>query len=294
VLAARGTRTCWCSRPPLRRWPRDLVRWKWTFTQRRRGGRPRLDATRGDLILCLARENPSWGYNRIHGELGKLGYAVGRSTVHDVLKRQQVSSASQRRQKGSTWRTCLTQHSQQIFACDFFTVEPAFLQTLDVFFFLELSTRHVHHLAGCTAPLTAAWVVQQARQKSGSIPDGAVPTRFLIRDRDTKFVPGCDMVFRSEGVEVIRTPVRAANANAVAERWVRPAREECLDHLLILGERHLQRVLREDVTIFNQRRPPQGLGQQCPVSLPQAPPAGAVHRVDVLGGIIHDYERRAA
>jgi transposase InsO family protein len=128
-----------------------------------------------------------------------------------------------------------------------------------VFFFIELGTRRVH-LAGCTAHPTAAWVVQQARQMSWLIQDGDVLVRFLIRDRDTKFVPGFDTVFRSEGMEILRTPFRAPNANAFAERWVRSAREECLDHLLILGERHLQQVLRAYVTFFNTRRPHQGLG----------------------------------
>lgn len=140
----------------------------------------------------------------------------------------------------------------------------------------------------------AAWVVQQARQRSWPIQDGDLPIRFLIRDRDAKFVPGFDTVFRSEGVEIIRTPFRAPNANAFAERWIRSAREECLDHLLIFGERHLHRVLRAYVPFFNQRRPQQGLGQQCPVPLPQSPGTGAVHRMDILRGIIHDYERHAA
>jgi hypothetical protein len=275
------------------RWHRDLVRRKWTFTHKRRGGRPRIDAACEELMLRLARENPSWGYSRIQGELTKLSHSAGRSTVRDVLTRQQVPPAPQRRQKGSTWRSFLTHHRQQTLACDFFTVETAFLPTLYAFFFIELGTRRVH-MAGCTAHPSTAWVVQQARQMSWPIQDGDLPIRFLIRDRDAMFVPGFDTVFRGEGVAIIRTPVRAPNANAVAERWIRSAREECLDHLLILGERHLQRVLREYVTFFNQRRPHQGLGQQCPVPLSPSPDAGTVHRVDVLGGIIHDYERRAA
>jgi len=275
------------------RWHRDLVRRKWTFRQRRAAGRPCVSAEVEELILRLARENPRRGYSRIHGELGKLGHTIGRSTVRDVLKRPQVPPAPHRRQRGSTWRSFLAQHSQQILACDFFTVETAFLQTLYVFFFIELGTRRVH-LAGCTAHPTAAWVGQQARQMSWPIQDGDLAIRVLIRDRDAKYVPGFDTIFRSEGVEIVRTPFRAPNANAYAERWVRSAREECLAHLLIFGERHLRRVLLAYVAFFNHRRPHQGLGQQCPVPLSQAPGTGAVQRVDVLGGIIHDYERRAA
>jgi hypothetical protein len=193
------------------RWHRDLVRRQWAFRHRRTGGRPRISAECEALILCLARENPAWGYSRVQGELAKLDYAGGRSTVHDILKRQHVPPAPQRRQRGSTWRTFLAHHGQQILACDFFTVETAFLQTLYVFFFIELGTRRVH-LAGCTAHPTAAWVVQQARQMSWSLQDGDLPISFLLRDRDAKFVPGFDTVFRSEGVEIIRTPCRAPNA----------------------------------------------------------------------------------
>jgi hypothetical protein len=178
-------------------------------------------------------------------------------------------------------------------ACDFFTVETAFLQTLYVFFFIKLGTRRVH-LAGCTAHPTAAWVVQQARQLSWQMQEGDLRVRFLIHDRDAKLVPSFDTVFRSEGVEIIRTPFQAPNANAVAERWVRPVREECLDHLLILGERHLRRVLTEYALSFNQRRPHQGLGQQCPVPLGPRAGTGLISRRDVLGGIIHDYEHEAA
>ena len=125
------------------RWHRDLVRRKWTFRQRRVAGRPRVSAEMEELILRLARENPRWGYSRIHGELGKLGHAIGRSTVRDVLKRRHVPPAPGRRKKGSTWRSFLTHHGQQILACDFFTVETAFLQTIYVFF-IELGTRRVH------------------------------------------------------------------------------------------------------------------------------------------------------
>ncbi len=223
----------------------------------------------------------------------KLGYSVGRSTVRDVLKRQHVPPAPQRAQRGSTWRSFLRQHRQQLLACDFFTVETLFLRTVYVLFFIELGTRRVH-LAGCTAHPTAAWVTQQARHLSWQIQDGTLPIRFLIHDRDAKFPASFDTVFASEGVEIIRTPFRAPNANAVAERWVRSARREVLDHLLILGERHLWRVLREYVAYYNQRRPHQGLDQRCPVPMSLAPSDGVIERNDVLSGIIHDYERRAA
>ncbi len=275
------------------RWQRELVRRKWRFTQQRGAGRPRIDAEIEALILRLARENPAWGYSRIHGELCKLGHGVGRSTVRDVLKRQGAPPAPQRARRGSTWRACLRQHRPQILACDFFTVETLFLRTAYVLFFCELGTRRVH-LAGRTAHSTTAWVTQQARHLSWQIQDGALPMRFLIRDRDAMFPASVDTVLASEGVEIIRTPFRAPNANAVAERWIRSAREEVLDHLLIVHERHLRRVLTEYVAYFNQRRPHQGLGQRCPETLAPASVDGVLERRDILGGLIHDYDRVAA
>jgi putative transposase len=275
------------------KWHRDLVRWKWTYRRRRTGGRPRIAAEVEALLLRLAAENPRWGYGRLQGELAKLGHALGRSTIRDILKRRHVPSAPQRGQHPTTWRQFLAGHRDTLLACDFFTVETLFLKTLYVLFFLEIGTRRVH-LAGCTAHPTAAWVTQQARQLSWHIQDGDITTCFLIRDRDTKFPSSFDAVFAAEGVEVIRTPYRAPNANAHAERWIRSARAECLDHLLIAGEAHLRRVLAAYVDYYNQARPHQGLDQCCPVALPAPTREGAVRRRDWLGGLLHDYYREAA
>jgi putative transposase len=121
-----------------------------------------------------------------------------------------------------------------------------------------------------------------------------VPARFLIHDRDATFCAAFDRVFVTEDVEIVRTPFRAPNANAIAERWIRTVRQECLDHVLLLGERHAWRVLREYEAFYNERRPHQGLGQRCPVPTTSSPGQGQLHRRDVLGGLIHDYERRAA
>jgi transposase InsO family protein len=185
------------------------------------------------------------------------------------------------------------QHRAQILACDFFTVETAWLRTVYVLFFIELGTRRVH-LAGCTVRPSAAWVTQQARNLSWTLQDAGQPFRFLIRDRDAKFCRPFDTVVKVDDLEIVRTPYRSPRANAIAERWIRTVRAECLDHLLILSERHLERVLRAYVAFYNERRPHQGLDQQCPV--PFAPPAdrGPIRRRDVLGGLIHDYERQAA
>jgi len=162
-----------------------------------------------------------------------------------------------------------------------------------VLFFLEVGTRRVH-LACCTAHPTAAWVTQQARQLAWTVQEAETPPRYLIHDRDAKFPPSFDAVFASEGVEIVRTPYRAPNANAYAERWVRSARTECLDHLLIANDTHLRRVLTEYVDYYNHARPHQGLEQRCPVALPTLVWDGPVFRRDRLGGLLHDYSREAA
>jgi hypothetical protein len=275
------------------RWHRDLVRRKWTFHACRRAGRRPTDATLQALIVRLARENPRWGYARIHGELAKLGHTVGRSTIRTILQRHAVPPAPQRGQGSGTWRAFLARHHDQILACDFFTVETLFLRTLHVLFFLELGTRRVH-LAGCTAHPTAAWVTQQARNRAWTVQDSGAPPRFLIHDRDAKFPASLDTIFTAEGVEVVRTPFRTPTANAHAERWVRSARAECLDHLLIANEAHLRRVLAAYVAHYNEARPHQGLEQGCPIPLMAAPPGGVVRRRDNLRGLLHEYYREAA
>lgn len=277
----------------LLKWHRQLVRRKWTFTKSARRGRPPTSPELETLILRLAKENPRWGYGKLEGELGKLGYDVGRSTIKDVLKRQHVPPAPGRATQGSRWRTFLAHTQDEIIACDFFTVETTWLKPLYVLFFIVIGSRRVH-VADCTANPTSAWVTQQARHLSWQSQDGTVPVRFLIHDRDAKFPVAFDTVFRSEDVTIIRTPVRAPNANAFAERWVRSVRQECLDKLLILGEGHLQRVLTAVVTYYNTARPHQGIDQRCPIPLESAARDGPIERRDILGGVLHDYYRRAA
>jgi putative transposase len=183
---------------------------------------------------------------------------------------------------------------EQLIACDFFTVETLTLKTLYVLFFIELGSRKVH-LAGVTANPNEIWVAQQARQVMWELGERNPPCRFLIRDRDKKYIEAFDTVLRSEGIKVIRTPVRAPNANAYAERWVRTVREECLDHLLVLNQAHLRRVLKAYVEYYNEARPHQGIGQRIPVAPEQSPCTGAVEHRKVLGGIIiiiiNDYYR---
>ena len=157
--------------------------------------------------------------------------------------------------------------------------------------FIELATRRIH-LAGITANPDGFWVVQQARQLIWRLDEKETPTRFLIRDNDRKYTQAFDTLFRSEGIQIISIPFRAPNANAFAERWVRTVREECLDHLLILNEAHLRRVMGEYIGYYNEARPHQGIGQQTPIPYQRSKDAGIIQSRKVLGGILNDYYRQ--
>ncbi len=276
----------------LLRWHRELVRRKWALFGRRRGpGRPPLPAPSRDFILQLAQENPCWGYQRIRGELLKLGHCVSATTIRALLWRHGVPPAPRR--AGLSSRAFLRAHAAGVLACDFFTVETVRLQTLFVLFFIELQTRRVF-LAGCTAHPSAAWVTQQARNLAWPLDEEERRPTILIRDRDAKFPAAFDAVFRAENVRVVRTPVRAPRANAVAERWVETVRRECLDWLLILGQRHLEQVLGEYVVHYNAARPHRALELRAPLAhrhlgRPTRPVEEVIRR-DRLGGLIHEYE----
>jgi putative transposase len=154
------------------------------------------------------------------------------------------------------------------------------------------------HVAGCTANPNGSWIAQQARQLAWSLPERATPARLLIHDRDSKFSRAFDEIFRSEGVGIIRTPFRAPQANAFAERWVGTLRRDCLDWLLISGRRQLERVLRIYVDHYNTHRPHRALGLKAPIRGPwlrfiRPDPPGQIHRRDRLGGLIHEYARAA-
>jgi len=235
----------------LLRWHRRLITRKWTYP-RTRPGRP---CTRTDIreaVLRLARENPSWGYQRISGELAGAGVRVPPSTVRDILKRAGLDPAPRR--IGPSWGQFLKTQAEGIIACDLFHVDTVFLKRIYVLFFIEHASSIVH-IAGATANPTSAWVAQQARNLAMGLGDSAEQARFLIRDRDAKFTGVFDEVFTSLGARVIRTPVRAPRANAIAERWVGTVRRECTDRLLIHNEHHLHRVLTAYERHYNTHRP---------------------------------------
>lgn len=274
----------------LLRWHRELVRRKWTQPRCSRG-RPPVDDRVRQLVLRFARENPRWGYPRIAGELLKLGLRVSPSTVRRLLLGAGLRPAPRR--AGPSWRDFLRQQAASMLACDFFTVETISLRRFYVLFFIELGSRRIH-LAGCTTNPSGAWVTQQARNLGFT---GVFERmRFLVHDRDSKFSGSFDEVFRSEGLTVIQTPIRAPQANAYAERFVRSVRAECLDWLLILGHRHLESVLRVYTAHYNRERPHRGLALLTPETgdPPGLSTAGKIDRRDRLGGLIHEYYRAAA
>jgi transposase InsO family protein len=183
-------------------------------------------------------------------------------------------------------------YKDQFLACDFFTVETIWLQTIYVLFFIELGSRQVR-IAGLTSNSNQIWITQQARQLVWELQDQRRPVRFLIHDKVTKFSKTFDAVFESEGIRVINTPFQAPNANAFAERWVRTIREECLDHILILNSKHLRRGLDEFSDYYIISRPHQGIDQQTPIPH-QTQSLGTIQRKKGLGGIINDYYRSHA
>ena len=228
-------------------WHRKLVRRKWTQLQKR--GRPRTAKEIERLVIHLALENKDWGHGKIQGELKKLGIEIDEDTVANILERNGIPPAPQRG-SSSNWRHLMAHYKDQILACDFFTIETLFLKTLYVLFFIDLGTRQVY-FAGCTDHPTKTWVTQQARQMVWRLEERDTPMKFLIHDRDTKFTQSFDAVFRSEKLKIIRTPYRAPNANAFAERWVRTVRAECLDKLIVINQQHLRQVMQEYTTYYN-------------------------------------------
>ena len=260
VLPRPSWRSLLPSPETLLRWHRELDRRKWAAYRRRPSrGRPMPRSELHELILKFARENEGWGYRRIVGELRKLGHRCSHLTVRKVLRRHGLEPAPRRSQR--SWREFVRQHADQILACDLFSVDTVWLTRLYVFFFIEVGSRRVH-LAGCTYNPSEEWVAQQARNLAWKLQDGTLKARFLLRDRDSKFSASFDEIFKSEGVEVIRLPFRAPRANAYSERWVRTARREVLDRLLILGRRHLEEVLAVFIDHYNCARPHQGIDQR--------------------------------
>jgi len=270
----------------LLRWHREGFRLFWRTKSKVPTRRPRVSVETIALITELAAHNRLWGAERIRGELLKLGIHLSKRTIQRYLRR-----ARPPRPKGQKWSTFLRNHAHAIWACDFVTVTDLFFRPIYAFVLVELATRRVVHVNVTRHP-TDAWVAQQLREAA---PFDERPT-YLIRDNDAKFGPMFARVAAGSGIEVLRTPHLAPRANALCERFLGSLRRECLDHVIILNERQLWRVLREYVAYFNGARPHQGIRQRRPdngLALVPAPSAGRVVAVPVLGGLHHNYRRAA-
>jgi hypothetical protein len=274
------------------RWHRRLITRKWTYPNR--GGRPPVDDRTAALIERMARENPTWGYQRIQGELLKLGHRVGASTIRRILKQRRIPPAPLR-STDTSWRRFLRTQAATMLAVDFFHVDCAItLKRIYVFFALEVPSRYVHIL-GTTRHPTGAWTTQQARNLLMDLDDRATSFRFLVRDRAGQFTTAFDAVLAGAGIDAVKIPPRCPRANCYAERFVLTARTELTDRILIFGERHLRCVLARYGAHYNGRRPHRSLWLHPPrrdhpfPNLHQQP----IRRRPILGGLINEYERAA-
>jgi putative transposase len=278
-------------------WHRKLIARKYDTSTRRGPGRPPTVRSVARIAVRLARENPLWGYRRIHGELTKLGATVAPSTVYEILRAAGIDPALRR--SGPTWRQFLHAQADGILAVDFLHVDTVLLKRLYVLAFIEHGTRRMH-LGGVTAHPTGAWTVQQARNLALTIDERFEGFRFLIRDRGSNFTASFDAVFQAAGTTILRTAVQAPRMNATCERLVGTLRHELLDRVLILGGAHLRAVLTEYQAHYNTARPHQGIGQRVPDAEHHPPciTAGDFHarqirRKPVLSGLINEYMRAA-
>ena len=274
------------------RWHRRLVTRKWTYPNRT--GRPPLGAEITALIERLATENHSWGYQRIQGELLKLGHRASASTIRRVLKTLKIPPAPERH-PDTSWRQFLHTQASTMLATDFFHVDcAATLQRLYCLFVMEIGSRYVHIL-GITANPDGPWTTQQIRNLLMDLGGRATDFRFLVRDRAGQFTASFDAVLASAGIEAVKIPPRSPRANAYAERFVLTSRTEVTDRMLIFGERHLRLVLTEYARHYNGRRPHRS--RQLRPPRPDHPAADLsqkrIKRLPVLGGLLSEYERAA-
>lgn len=273
------------------RWHRRLVARKWTYPNRT--GRPPVPEEVVLLVERLARDNASWGSQRIQGELRKLGHRVAASTIRRILKRARIPPAPTRR-GATSWRQFLRVQASTALAVDFFHVDTVTLRRIYVLFVLEVESRYLHVL-GVTANPDGAWTTQQARNLLLDLGERAAGFSYLIRDRAGQYTAVFDTVFAGAGIDVVKIPARSPRANAYAERFVRTARTELTDRMLIFGERHLRHVLHEYARHYNGHRPHRA--RQLRPPRPEGPiPAQPASRITcraILGGLLNEYQPAA-
>jgi len=279
-------------------WHRTLVAQKFDGSQQRKApGRPTIDQELEALVVRMARENRSWGYDRIVGALANLGYTISDQTVGNILKRHGMAPAPERKTT-TTWKEFIRTHLDVLVATDFFTAEVwtlGGLVTYYVLFFIHLGSRKVH-IAGMTPHPNEAWMVQVARhvtmEEWGCLSSG----QYLIHDRDTKFCAAFQQIIDDARVERVVLPPRSPNLNAYAERWVRSVQEECLSQLILFGEGSLHHALTQYVAHFHHERNHQGKGnvRLFPTVSQDSTREGPIQCRERLGGLLKYYEREAA
>jgi transposase InsO family protein len=274
----------WLVKPEtVLRWHRDAFRLWWRWKTRPHQAQTRISAETVALIKRLARDNRLWGAERIRGELLKLNIHVAKRTIQRYLQ-----SGGRPRSTGQQWSTFLENHAKDMWACDCLQTYDVWFRPLFAFFIVNVGTREVIY-TGVTSSPSRQWTAQQIRNAT---PFGEGP-RFVIRDRDDKFGPEFDRAAQAVGARVIKTAVRTPDMNAVCERFLGSVRRECLDHVIVLNERHLAAILSEYVAYFNNGRPHQSLGQNAPRGFRNPATTGAIIEVPVLSGLHHDYRRAA-
>ncbi|MEU5106705.1 integrase core domain-containing protein [Streptomyces sp. NPDC021354] len=280
------------------RWHRDLARRQHAASSRpKRPGRPRTVRSIRILVLRLARENPNWGYRRLHGELLVLGVKVAASTVWKILKDAGVDPAPGR--SSSTWASFLRSQAGALLACDFFETVTLSGARMYIFAVIEHSSRRIRVL-GATAHPTTSWVTQAAKNLVMDLEDVGCRARFMIRDRDGKFPGLFDDVLKDAGIEVVLSGIQMPRMNSIMERWVQTCRHELLDRTLIWNQHHLLHALREFEDFYNSHRPHQGIANArplhplpTPIDDPDKLSHLDIRRHDRLGGILHEYRHAA-
>ncbi|MFI6324320.1 integrase core domain-containing protein [Nonomuraea sp. NPDC050556] len=280
------------------RWHRDLVRQRHARTCRpKRLGRPPTVRSIRILILRLVRENPSWGYRRVHGELTTLGLKVAASTVWEILQQEGLDPASER--TSTTWADFLRSQADALLACDFIETVTLNGQRQYILAVIEHATRRIRIL-GTTAHPTTAWVTQAMKNLVMDLEDAGCRARYLIRDRDGKFPALMEEILAEAGIQTVLTGIRMPRMNSIMERWVQSCRHELLNRCLIWNERHLRHALGEYERFYNEHRAHQGLAQAAPLRTAPDPitdPARIIdlniRRRDRLGGILHEYAHAA-
>jgi putative transposase len=279
-------------------WHRKFVAQKFDGSKQRKApGRPMIDQEVEALVVRMAHENRSWGYDRIVGALANLGYTVSDQTVGNILKRHGIPPAPERKTT-TTWKEFIRTHMDVLVATDFFTAEvwtKAGLVTYYVLFFIHLSSRKVH-VAGMTPHPDEQWMKQVARNMTMEEWGCLSPGQYLIHDRDTKFCGAFQQIIDDAGVERVVLPPRSPNLNAYAERWVRSVKEECLSRLILFGEASLHHALTQYVAHFHHERNHQGKGNVLlfPMVSPDAKCAGPIQCRERLGGLLKYYTCEAA